>query len=166
MFNSRKIHAWIPQTWCRSIQYHPRGGPTCVHESLQVQCIDVIAVMSCDNVQANCTSTCSDSCTHVWPLVLSLFSFHTHLTIQPTLWGAALISTHSSRAPLLDHHLQLWLPRLSRTPCALSLHLLKRRRGIPLTVWTPQQTLRTRMTLGMSRWSICNTDFHWYTDNL
>ncbi len=31
----------------------PRGGPTCVHESLQVQCIDVM--QSRDNVQAKCT---------------------------------------------------------------------------------------------------------------
>ncbi len=31
-----------------------RGSPTCVHESLQVQCIDVIAV-SCDNAWPQCT---------------------------------------------------------------------------------------------------------------
>ncbi len=38
-----------------------------MHESLQVQCIDVIAVTHDNDIQAKYTSTCSDSCTHVRP---------------------------------------------------------------------------------------------------
>ncbi len=73
-----------------------RGGPTCMHKSLQVQCIDVIAVTWWCPGQMHWT--CSDSCMHVLVITMKIHSIVSILRDGKTI-SVTLITLHG------QHHM-------------------------------------------------------------
>ncbi len=67
-----------------------------------------MSLRSCDNVQAKCTSTCSDSCTHVGPPLS--FIYHTHtaaIFYSPSLSQYYTIAVGKLNVPKMANFLEV-----------------------------------------------------------